>query len=411
MEIKNTRLSWTPKVAKSVYKCSNNINPKKRVAYKRKIYNDIFGTNPRTTIPILPVINRTKHAIEKFLASQNCTMTNYDQNKATCGKKQRRIGKMLKEAGLLDLKYQFDHRPLPTQSVILTRDPYDIARMSTDRAWHSCMHATKGDFRHHLPFDITGGTIVAYLVDKDDPYILRPLARIAIKPFYTLTGRIILIPLKMYGLGTDVFEYSVTKFLDEFVRARWDWELVLLPPTLYADNLENIVNFGYYKFQVLSTGLKADDVALFKKYDCGEDVVRYLIRGVGNPEKKVARYLVEKNKERLHVFWKSKEMRGLVIGNVEVLKLFGPYVEDIKVNGSFERELVLAILAANGEYEGFADAIAVYSKDSKSNVDYEHISPESLCYFAYSAGDELICKFLYERRLVVNRVLVRNGIN
>jgi hypothetical protein len=69
--------------------------------------------------------------------------------------------------------------------IIISRHPHDVAGMSTDRGWRSCMSMGSGCNEHYLLHDIQQGTHVAYLVRPDDNDIKKPMARIALKPFHS----------------------------------------------------------------------------------------------------------------------------------------------------------------------------------------------------------------------------------
>jgi len=77
-------------------------------------------------------------------------------------------------------------------SVVISRKAEDIAGMSTDRRWTSCMRLpgygdeNGGLYNDILYYDVKLGTLVAYLIKKDDRNIENPLARIAIKPLFNL---------------------------------------------------------------------------------------------------------------------------------------------------------------------------------------------------------------------------------
>ena len=97
--------------------------------------------------------------------------------------------------------------------IIISRHPHDVAGMSTDRGWRSCMEMggpnTRGGInQHYLQHDIQNGTHVAYLVRPEDNDIKKPMARIALKPYHDsdLTGfdvdHTILRPeSRVYGIG------------------------------------------------------------------------------------------------------------------------------------------------------------------------------------------------------------------
>lgn len=74
--------------------------------------------------------------------------------------------------------------------IVLSRHPYDVASMSTNRGWTSCMrlpgeHESGGCNHHYIQQDLHHKTMVAYLTHKGDDLAERPLARIAIKRFRT----------------------------------------------------------------------------------------------------------------------------------------------------------------------------------------------------------------------------------
>jgi hypothetical protein len=78
-----------------------------------------------------------------------------------------------------------NNKNLADLHIIISRNPHDIAQMSYDRSWESCMDLEDGQYKN-TPFCVikTGG-MVAYLVrgtpDLNAPYIKHPLARLAIK--------------------------------------------------------------------------------------------------------------------------------------------------------------------------------------------------------------------------------------
>jgi len=69
------------------------------------------------------------------------------------------------------------------QLVVISRNKYDVAEMSTGKKWESCLNLDTGSNAKYIPTDIAEGVIVAYLIDNDDIALDDPHARIAIKPF------------------------------------------------------------------------------------------------------------------------------------------------------------------------------------------------------------------------------------
>ena len=85
------------------------------------------------------------------------------------------------------LKKEFDERLGTSRKEIIkcmlciTYDPYDIAGMSTDRSWTSCMNLDTGMFKDTPLKQVQYGGICAYLIKDNDKNIEEPIARIAIK--------------------------------------------------------------------------------------------------------------------------------------------------------------------------------------------------------------------------------------
>jgi hypothetical protein len=125
--------------------------------------------------------------------------------------------------------------------VVISRHPYDIAGMSTNRGWTSCMNLNTGQYRKYVPIDIKEGTIVAYVVKQEDKNISNPVGRILIKPFIDSLGsdRIYLVPESYcYGTGVDGFNDAVEKWTKE-VNASNDLENIAIfkwNPKFYDDS-------------------------------------------------------------------------------------------------------------------------------------------------------------------------------
>lgn len=67
--------------------------------------------------------------------------------------------------------------------IVISNHAYDIAGMSTNRDWTSCMNIFNGDNKVYVKHDIQYGTLVAYIIDKNDTNIQQPYGRILIKPY------------------------------------------------------------------------------------------------------------------------------------------------------------------------------------------------------------------------------------
>ncbi len=100
--------------------------------------------------------------------------------------------------------------------IIFSKHPYDIAGMSTDRGWTSCMNLYQGSNASYIQYDIEVGTMVAYLVKEEDLNIKNPTARIAIKPYVNITDikDVLYEPEeKTYGTARNEFWLQVNRLV------------------------------------------------------------------------------------------------------------------------------------------------------------------------------------------------------
>ena len=143
-------------------------------------------------------------------------------------------------------------------SIVVSRDPYDIAGMSTDRRWSSCMRLPNdndpddegGQCFYHLQHDIRLGTLVAYLIEPADKNIDKPYARIAIKPHHNIEKKSVYLfsEDRVYhdnSLGDDTYEKfksTVDKFLSEIQDESEG--IFMLPDQLYNDSNSRVKTQG-----------------------------------------------------------------------------------------------------------------------------------------------------------------------
>ena len=143
----------------------------------------LFGDRTRIYLKCdVDADSKIRKEIERTLARGGYTITSYKDGYATdaAGKQKFKIGKLLKDHEALRKKFETDPARAGDTLVVISRDIMDIARMSTNRGWWSCM-ATNGDFSNFLPTQIRDGALVAYLISSRDPEINDPLARVTIK--------------------------------------------------------------------------------------------------------------------------------------------------------------------------------------------------------------------------------------
>ena len=156
----------------------------------------------RTYFPldITEVVNiEIPEEIEETLDSAGFYITDYRagiaMKKAKPGEekdlRQIKIGKILNKLNKQELLKQFNERLGTSKKdikgleveICITHNPYDIAGMSTDRNWTSCMELDNGEYKTTPLKQVQYGGMCAYLIFADDKNIEKPLARIAIKRF------------------------------------------------------------------------------------------------------------------------------------------------------------------------------------------------------------------------------------
>lgn len=229
-------------------------------AYKYKKFNDVFGSSSRIVIKdnvdlslnVKP--SQTYYEIKNILRKNgfNITLKDYVENKVLHNKNVYKIGKILQKIDPEMLEnFKKDHiRNIKSENykIIISRHPYDIAGMSTDRSWSSCMEIpfpTGSSSRcSFIKNDIRALTIIAYLVRQEDTNINKPLSRILIKSA---------IPIKddsdntniMFGVGPVYGAQSVefTDIVSEWVKTYLNYNLnpeedYFPNPVQYSDGLE-----------------------------------------------------------------------------------------------------------------------------------------------------------------------------
>ena len=153
--------------------------------------------------------------------------------------------------------------------VVISRHPYDIAGMSTDRNWTSCMNLglkgihykdrDSGINKAYVPKDIAAGSIIAYLTSSSDVHengkmaIKRPLARILLKPHDNIdrsTGDIAYSMGKVYGSANSTFSNFVRMWVINYLNVNTEGKVYKLRGGLYSDGDES-VNFNDFKSENL----------------------------------------------------------------------------------------------------------------------------------------------------------------
>ena len=88
--------------------------------------------------------------------------------------------------------------------IVITKDPTDVAAMSTGRRWTSCVNLDGGSHSSDVFCEIRAGAFVAYLIESDDTRIERPLARARARRFDSKSGdSIAILEDEVYSDGTE----------------------------------------------------------------------------------------------------------------------------------------------------------------------------------------------------------------
>ena len=194
--------------------------------------------------------------IYDFLINKGFEVQNYKENQAYDLKNDRpiKITKVLANIGqfdnyALELLKQYNNeasksielrgkRVDGTKYVVLSKDPIDIAEMSTGRKWTSCTNVYDGGSKDYVSYDIYEGTFIAYLIDNEDIGIENPDARILIKPYYDVSDINSIYYFtedKIYGEAPSSFLKTINSIIEKVQSIKKPTTLNLID-TLYCDN-------------------------------------------------------------------------------------------------------------------------------------------------------------------------------
>lgn len=102
--------------------------------------------------------------------------------------------------------------------IVISKNPHDLASMSTGRSWTSCMNLKAGSNKESVYCELANGGFVAYLIRSEDKNIEHPLGRIHIRRFdKKKKGEIksVAVPEETsYGLDIPEFFKKVQEWLD-----------------------------------------------------------------------------------------------------------------------------------------------------------------------------------------------------
>jgi hypothetical protein len=197
-------------------------------------------------------LNATARAIRNKISQHGYDLIDYQkgiaQKKDT--KQNIKIGKLLNKLREVELLQQFINDKTREGSkednyiVVISRHPYDIAGMSTDRGWTSCMNLDTGSNRIYVPLEIKAGSLVAYVTKATDPDLKNPTGRLMIKPFVNVMDQNSVdfgIESQVYGTAVPGFVEAVSAWVEEVnSRNKLDQVVIFkLDPNVYNDGIND----------------------------------------------------------------------------------------------------------------------------------------------------------------------------
>jgi len=260
-------------------------------------YADLFGGKYRIYMPLGEKSKDIKPnpEVESFVKSSGYEIEDYLTGIASKdnGKRKVRIGKLLSKEPELKKLFDNDSSRNSSQSeyvVVISRHPYDIAGMTSGRAWEdeSCMNLKTGVKREYVPLDIKEGTLVAYLIKNTDKNIESPSARVLIKPFIDTDGSKDIafgVEDKVYGKPSPEFQQTVVDWADGINKKKKLNGIFTLNDKLYNDSFRG-ENVSYKVFGDI--GQEQKDIISVKQNSDS-------IRNIKNPTEKVQLEAVKQN--------------------------------------------------------------------------------------------------------------------
>lgn len=110
--------------------------------------------------------------------------------------------------------------------IVISQNPHDVAQMSTGRSWESCMTLGTGGYHSNVYCEVSGGGLIAYLIDANDKEIQHPHARIHIRRFESPDGDNIAVPEQsVYGNNAPGFSEAVQNWINSMQQQ--------MPPGIY----------------------------------------------------------------------------------------------------------------------------------------------------------------------------------
>lgn len=196
-----------------------------------------------------PVIDDNDQEVIDFLKNKNYSV-DYLAGYAEKDGRKIRIGKLLQSLSDKDddvnyLINIFNNSKARTGSqkqlkIVISQDIHDIGSMSTDRGWTSCMNLKGGANADSVYCEVASGGLIAYLIEKDDLDIKKPLARVLIRRYSNRSGKsYAVLEEQVYGSAPADFLKKIQEYLDE--KQGYSRGVYKLRGGWYSDSLEEEV--------------------------------------------------------------------------------------------------------------------------------------------------------------------------
>lgn len=317
-------------------------------------YNDIFNNEKNTDknkfriyIPLSDIEATPDEKIVKVLNDAGFEIQDYIKGLAKNKKDGRtvRIGKILDRADAKEEKIKFDNDVYRRASsergsleVVISRHPYDIAGMSTDRHWDSCMNLGKKEndiTTHYIMDDVKEGTLIAYLISKNDRNIKNPYARVLIKPFLKRGNKkefILMHEGMVYGNAPPNFLKTVDEWLSKVNKGK-DRGVYCINPKLYIDSDSNEVKYNLTDvMKEIDDSYDLSDVIDLPKT---EDEINYMIYKLGTERSTKAKEFF--SREDIEKIIKSKKTIDYIIDVSPNILYMYPYLNDSLIEYAIKR--------------------------------------------------------------------------
>lgn len=104
------------------------------------------------------------------------------------------------------------HKKIKDLYIVISQNPHDIAKMTTDRNWLSCLDLKSRP--DEVFCEVRQGGLIAYLVSSNDTDIERPISRILIRRFSNGSGESIAVPeTTTYGSDIPGFYVKIVEWI------------------------------------------------------------------------------------------------------------------------------------------------------------------------------------------------------